>query len=69
MTKGAYPFFVPIALKPWWSKYQIEPSGTAFFFHTGYSGQNTACAFFPPWCKEASMEVYVSERRISPRHL
>jgi hypothetical protein len=48
---------------------KLNLSRTALLFHTVYFGQITACAIVPPWCKEASMEVYVSERRISPRHL
>ena len=48
---------------------KLSPSGTALLFHTVYSGQITACAIVPPWCKEASIQVYVSGQRISPRHL
>jgi hypothetical protein len=39
-----------------------------FFFHNVYSFQILACAIVLPWCEEPPMEVYTSERRISPRH-
>src|SRR5258706_2987924 len=69
MTKGPIPFSYQSLSTLGGASTKLSLPATAFFFHTVYSGQNTACAIFPPWCKEASMEVYVSERRISPRHL
>jgi hypothetical protein len=50
-------------------KYEIESSQHLAFVPQCLSTPLSAWAIFPPWCKEAPMEGYVSERRNSPRHL
>jgi hypothetical protein len=48
---------------------KLSLSSTAPLFHSVYSTPLSACAIVPPWCKEAPMQGYVSERRNSRRHL
>jgi hypothetical protein len=47
----------------------LSLSSTVLLFHSVYSTPLSACAIVPPWCKEAPMQGYVSERRNSRRHL